>query len=73
MSTPGLLRYAASMPTLSLAILVMTAGLLALLLLLLRLASHPSLPRLTAELVTVVLLLGALGWGILSMGQHLPQ
>jgi hypothetical protein len=61
------------MPILSLAVMVMTAALLALLLLLLRLTSQPSLPRLAGELVTVALLASALGWGVLTMAQRLPQ
>jgi hypothetical protein len=61
------------MPILSLAILVMTAGLLALLLLLLRATSQPSLPRFLGEVVTATLLLGALCWGVLTMAQRLPQ
>ncbi len=55
------------MPILSLAVLIMTAGLMALLILLLRLASAPSPLRLAGELVTVALLLGALGWGAVTM------
>ena len=61
------------MPILSLAVLVMTAGLLALLMLLLRLTFSPSLPRLAVELVTVALLLAALGWGVPTLVQRLPQ
>lgn len=61
------------MPILSLAVLVMTAGLLALLLLLLRAASQPSLPRLVGEVAAAALLVGALGWGVLTMAQRLPQ
>ncbi len=73
MSAPGAFRYAVVMPILSLAVMVMTAALLALLLLLLRLTSQPSLPRLAGELVTVALLASALGWGVLTMAQRLPQ
>lgn len=72
-STTSPLRHAAGMPTLSLAVLLMTAGLLALLLFLLRLASQPSLRRLAGALVGGALLLGALGWGVVTMAQRLPQ
>jgi hypothetical protein len=61
------------MPTLALAVLIMTSGLLMLLILLLRLASRPSLPRLASELTTAALLLGALGWGVMTMAQRFSQ
>jgi hypothetical protein len=61
------------MPILSLAVLIMTAGLLALLMLLLRLASQPSLLRLASEVMMAVLLLSALGWGAVSLAHRLPQ
>ncbi len=70
---PGPVRYAAAMPILSLAVLVMAAGLLTLLMLLLRLASRPSLPRLAGELITAALLLSALGRGAVAMARHLPR
>lgn len=72
-STPGTVRYAATMLILSLAVMVMTAALLALLLLLLRATAQPSLPRLTGEIVSAALLLGALGWGVFSLAGRLPQ
>lgn len=72
-SATGPLRYAAGMPTLSFIVLLMTAGLLALLLFMLRLANQPSLPRLVGELAGGALLLGALGWGMVTMAQHLPR
>ncbi len=61
------------MATLSLAITIMSAGLLSLLVLLLRLAARPPLPRLAGELATATLLLGALGWGVFALAQRLPQ
>lgn len=73
MSTTSALRYADGMATLSLAVLLMSTGLLALLLFLLRLVSQPSLRRLAGELAGGALLLGALGWGVVTMAQRLPQ